>query len=254
MQVLQSYRIWFTQRNGSTLLCKGLESTGIAGIPGEYFNLPDKVSLCEHYDVNTYEQLKTKIWQIGTSKNGVFGIKHSWFAHRHEKISKEIAQLRACPIAKSINHEALFADLFPNCKHIYLTRRNKVRQAVSWWKAIQDNVWHLEKGKTRQENSTFYEEKYDFDALSHLFKEAILRECAIQAYFSQYQIIPLTLVYEDFIHDFEATVRQIVTYLEIDAPDFTVDDFYYEKTASEGSEIWVQRFRADLQKGMQQIW
>ncbi len=250
----KSYRIWFTQRNGSTLLCKGLESTGIAGIPGEYFNLINTDSLSEQHGVQTYEELKAKLWQLGTSKNGIFGIKHSWFADRHEKISREIAALRGWAATPSINHEILFADLFPNCKHIYLTRRNKVRQAVSWWKAIQDDVWHLEKGKAHQNDAAFYEEKYDFNALNHLFKEATLRECAIQAYFSQYSITALTLVYEDFIQDFEGTIRKVVDYLEIDASDFTVGGFYYKKTASTGSELWVQRFRRELQEGMQQIW
>ena len=32
------YTIWFSQRTGSTLLCKALESTGIAGKPNEWFN------------------------------------------------------------------------------------------------------------------------------------------------------------------------------------------------------------------------
>ena len=31
-----SYTIWFSQRTGSTLLCKGLKSTGIAGNPSEW--------------------------------------------------------------------------------------------------------------------------------------------------------------------------------------------------------------------------
>lgn len=250
----KSYRIWFTQRNGSTLLCKGLESTGVAGKPGEYFNVFNHANLCEEHDVSTYEELKEKLWQLGSSSNGVLGIKHSWFTQRSNKIVQEIAELRGMPFDSSMNKEALFADIFPNCKHIFLTRRNKIRQAVSWWKAIKDNVWHIEKGKSHQNNIDFYKDKYNFDALSHLFKEANLRECAIQNYFSDYGIAPLTLVYEDFIQDFEGTVKTIVDYLEIDAPDLKVDDFYYEKTANDRSEEWVQRFRKEIQEGNEQIW
>lgn len=29
------YTVWFSQRNGSTLLCEGLTATGIAGKPAE---------------------------------------------------------------------------------------------------------------------------------------------------------------------------------------------------------------------------
>jgi len=248
MQPEKSYRIWFSQRNGSTLLCKGLEQTGIVGIPGEYFNVMEAETLCEKYGVRTYGELRANLWELGTSSNGVFGIKHSMHAERYDKIFDEIRILKGLGI--EVDEEELLSDIFPNCKHIYLTRRNKIRQAVSWWKAIKDNVWHLEADKMYQNETEFYEQNYDFAALSHLFKEATLRECAMQAYFSRYNIHPLTLVYEDFINDFENTIRQIVDYLEIEYDELNIENKFYRKTANENSEKWVQRFRKDLQKEM----
>ena len=197
MQAKKSYRIWFSQRNGSTLLCKGLEQTGVAGIPGEYFNAFGADSLCEQHNVSTWDELKDKLWYLGTSENGVFGIKHNMTA----KIYREIATLKGMPEGEPIDEEELVQDLFPNCKHIFLTRRNKVRQAVSWWKAIKDNQWHLAPNQHHENEADFYEKNYDFDALSHLLKETALRECAIQAYYTKHDIQPLTLVYEDFIKD-----------------------------------------------------
>jgi len=254
MNPTKSYRIWMSQRNGSTLLCKGLESTGIAGKPGEFFNLSAN-TLCEEYQLEGYEALRAKLWSLGTTSNGVFGIKHSYMNYRYDAIIQEIANLRGYPQTDKIDVQELFSDIFPNCKHIFLTRRNKIRQAVSWWKAINDQVWHLEQGKTHQNDPAFYEEKYDFDALSHLFKEAVLRECSIQSYFTKYKIQPLTLVYEDFIQDFEGTIRLIVEYLEIEASAIDIAPFYYERTATEQSEQWVQQFREELQEGWEKrIW
>lgn len=255
MKPKQSYRIWFSQRNGSTLLCKGIEQTGIAGKPGEYFNVMEAQSLCEKYQVKTYTELRAAIWQLGTTENKIFGIKHSMHATRYAKIFREISELQGIAYHAELNYEDLLADLFQNCKHIYLTRRNKIRQAVSWWKAIKDNVWHLESNAEQKSKAAFYEENYDFAALSHLFKEATLRECIIQEYFTKYEIKPLTLVYEDFIQDFKKTIHQIVEYLEIDYEDLEVEDMYYKKTANSYSEQWVQRFREDLQKEMEdKIW
>ena len=255
MTPTKSYRIWFTQRNGSTLLCKGLESTGIAGIPGEYFNLMEAESLCEKYQVKTYDQLKAKLWELGTTPNGVFGIKHSMFTSRWKKIFEEILRLQNIDPADNINQEEVLADIFPNCKHIFLTRRNKIRQAVSWWKAIKDQVWHIEAKDAHQNGADFYEENYDFDALSHLLKEAVLRECAIQQYFSTHHITPLTFVYEDFIQDFPGTIKTIVDFLEVDAENLHIGEMFYSKTANEQSEQWVQRFRKDLQKNWkEQTW
>ena len=254
MEPTKSYRIWMSQRNGSSLLCKGLESTGIAGKPGEHLFFYGHNSLSEKYEVNTYEALRDKIWEKGISENGVLGVKHSWMTFHHSTMTKELLELRGMEVGEMLNHEAAIADLLPNCKHIFLTRRNKIRQAVSWWKAIKDKVWHLEKGESHQNEAAFYEEHYDFDALSSLVKEANLRECAIQAYFTEYNIIPLTLVYEDMIQDFPATIQRVVDYLKIDYEELTVDDFFYEKTANSGSEIWVQRFRAECQDAARMIW
>jgi LPS sulfotransferase NodH len=191
MQPTKSYRIWFTQRNGSTLLCKGLEQTGIAGKPGEFFNLIDEESLCEKYNATIYQDLKEKIWHLGASQNGVFGIKHSRHATRYEKIIHEIKILKGYNTDEQIDEQELLSDLFPTCKHIFLTRRNKVRQAASWWKAIKDQVWHLEPNQKKSSSQDFYAKHYDFAALSTLLKEACLRECSIQEHFSRYQINPL---------------------------------------------------------------
>ena len=251
-----TYRIWFTPRTGSTLLCKGLESTGLAGKPHEAFNVEHGKTLFDMHEVNNYEDLKNKLWQEGSSSNGVFGLKHSFYKKRWDILMQEMIQMRQVQPSSNINHEAIWADLFPNCKHIYLTRRNKVRQAVSWWKAIQDNTWHIEAGQNKQQNSDeFYDKNYNFDALSHLFKEATLRECAIQSYFKQHHIQPLTIVYEDYIENFEASIRQIVEYLDVDSASIPVGEFFYSPTANQKSEGWVQRFRADLQKGMDpEVW
>ncbi len=63
----KSYIIWLVPRPGSTLLCKGLESTGIAGIPGEYFTLSDDKTLLARHQVKDYESLKQKLWNLGAA-------------------------------------------------------------------------------------------------------------------------------------------------------------------------------------------
>jgi trehalose 2-sulfotransferase len=56
-----SYTIWFSQRNGSSLLCEGLRATGIAGKPGELLQLPKDTSLLEFYQANNYSELQDKL-------------------------------------------------------------------------------------------------------------------------------------------------------------------------------------------------
>ncbi len=248
----RSYRIWFSQRSGSTLLCKALEQTTIAGKPGELLVLmgDHEPDLLTKYQVDNYEALRNKIWELGTSENGIFGVKDPFHHDHYHKNFQKICALRG--ISQADDHEAVWSDLFPNCQHIYLTRRNKVRQVVSWWKAIQDNVWHLEGSKKHQNEQAFYDEKYNVDALTHLFKESVLKECAVQEYFSRHAIVPYTVVYEDMIADYEATIRGVLDYLQLDHSQLEIKAPYYHKTADAMSEQWVERFRRDFQAGFQE--
>lgn len=246
MEPTKSYRIWMTQRSGSTLLCKGLESTGIAGKPGEFLTLHGEKNFQEKYSINSYEAMRKKMWNLGTTSNGVFGVKYSHDTAGIEQILTDFYPLQNKVRPKNPKLEILLADLLPNCKHLYLTRRNKIRQAVSWWKAIKDNVWHIEKGKAHRNELAFYESNYDLPALTHLFKELVLREARIQDYFVAHNIQVMSIIYEDFIVDFEGTIRRIIDYLEIEHDGFEVGDFFYEKTATDQSEIWVKRLQKDL--------
>ncbi len=247
MQPRLSYFIWHTPRTGSTLLCKALESTGIAGKPGEYLTLPENASLTSHYGVESYDELKQKIWRLGSSQNGVFGVKYSRLEKIHNQLLTEIKILRG--LNGQIEEQKIWADLFPHCRHIFLYRRNKIRQSVSWWKAIQDEQWHIESGQDHRYGAEFYRGKYDFDALRHLLKECSLREAATQEYFNRSGIVPLTIVYEDFIKNYEKTIREIATYLRLNVTEVKVNPPYYRKAANDLSEIWVQSFRKDLQEG-----
>ncbi|MEM7103891.1 MAG: Stf0 family sulfotransferase [Bacteroidota bacterium] len=242
----KSFIIWFSPRSGSTLLCKALEATGQAGKAGEFLNIPEGNNFLDHYKVDDFAMLKEKLWSMGTSLNGIFGVKYSLYYIHYASIIKPLAGMQG--IESQIEFDwAIFSDLFPNCHHIYLTRRNKIRQAVSWWKAIQNQLWHLEQGQEEVTPPNFYDDKYDFDALTHLFKEINLREAAMESFFFQNQIIPTPVIYEDFIRDYENTIYFLLTAMQIETKDLEIGPKPLKKTANGQSELWVQRFRKDLQ-------
>ncbi|MEO0468251.1 MAG: Stf0 family sulfotransferase [Bacteroidota bacterium] len=246
-----SYRIWFTQRSGSTLLCKALAQTGIAGNPGEYFTLMDaEDSLAKKFSAHDYASLKQNLWKAGSTDNGIFGLKVPLHYSRYQKV---LAEIRAFRNLQTEDDEALLAELFPNCRHIYLSRRNKIRQVVSWWKAIQDHVWHMEGNQSRTQKADFYADKYNPDALRHLFQESVLMECAKQDYFARYGIKPLSIIYEDFVADYENSIRRILDYLELDHQNLRIQPPFYQKTADDISEEWVARFKKDLQQNFSEI-
>ena len=244
----QSFWIWFTPRTGSTFLCKSLEGTGIAGKAGEFLNLQDGVSLQEHYDIQTYDDLKSRFWEMGMSKNGVMGMKYSLYHKSYEALCGEVKQLIGRSEVQQFDW-SIWEDIFPNCQHVFISRRNKLRLVVSWWKAIQDHQWHRLSGEAPKEKASFYEDKYNADALKHLLKDHCLREAMTQEYFKRNGIKPYSIVYEDFVGDYEFQLRKLLNHMGLDGNNSKIPEHYYSPTADDTSEVWVERFRHDLQDG-----
>ena len=76
-----------------------------------------------------------------------------------------------------------------------------------------------------------------------------MREAGIQEFFAEGDIVPLTIVYEDFIQEYEKTVRKVLEFLELDTIQLEIPSPWFAKTADDISEEWVQRFRQECQEG-----
>src|SRR5258708_8174737 len=169
MQPHTSYLICAPPRCGSTLLCEALINTGLAGHPREYFEhlkqtgqprrpqeyfpadsaiarqlgdysrLDDEAKLSEHYQGSAYSAYLAQVIEEGTTPNGVFGAKVMW-----GYLDDFISNLREIPGYQELPALDLLSNIFPNLRYIWATRRDKVRQAVSLWKAIQTWTWKQE--------------------------------------------------------------------------------------------------------------
>jgi len=240
----RSYTIWFSQRTGSTLLCDALESTGIAGRPREYFNCPpDLVSTFHQAD---HAELQEQLWKLGTTPNGVFAINHSFHEPHFSQLLETLRRFPTCP-AEETSRPRIWESAFPNHRHVFMTRRNKVRLAVSWWRAIQSGEWHVRTGESRE--PVDLSNAYSFDAIHHLYDECSMREAGIQEFFAEGGITPATVVYEDFIQDYEGTVRALLDDLELDSRTATIAPPALTPLADDVSEAWVRRFREECQSG-----
>ena len=243
MQPRLSYTIWFTQRTGSTLLCNALEATEIAGVPREWLH-----TWLDEQQGNDPAELQLRLWQSGSTPNSVFGQKHSFSEPHFSHLIETFRQFPGCP-ANEKNRVRIWEHGLPHHRHIFMTRRNKVRLAVSWWKAIKTQEWHRLSGESPK--SVDLREAYSFDAIHNLFRECSMREAGIQEFFSEGNIVPLSIVYEDFIYEYEKTVRNVLGFLGLDPTIVKVPPPSLARTADTTSEEWVQRFRAELQAGWQ---
>ncbi len=237
MKTTKSYFICFTVRSGSSLLCQLLAETQIAGTPQEHFhhNLgPDNP---QGDDIPDYQEYIDGLFDQYTTPNGVYGAKVGGGQWKHL-----ISRVKSMTGNQNKSSYDAIHDLFPDLHYIWLTRRNKVRQAVSHWMAIQSGRWGS------QQSATNLEPEYNFNAIDSLAQELFIREAVWGDYFAQNKIVPHVVVYEDYIQNTTQAVEDILDFLNIDRPaGFTMPEPKHERLANSLSEEWVQRYRKEKQ-------
>jgi trehalose 2-sulfotransferase len=234
------YTIWFTQRTGSTWLCEALASTGFAGKPGEFLNQASAAEALKHYNTNHPAELLTQVHALGSTPNGVFGIKQGYTEPRFRSILEMLTGTEGTRLAR-------WEKAFPNHRHVFMIRRNKLRLAVSWWRAIKSGEWHRRRGQPA--SAADLSAGYDLRAIDRLMQEAVVREAGIQELFSEAGIVPVQIVCEDALLDLGATVNTVLRALDLPRVDGDFSGIDLEKTSDQLGEEWVQRFRADRQDG-----
>jgi trehalose 2-sulfotransferase len=122
-----------------------------------------------------------------------------------------------------------------------------VRLAVSWWRAIKSGEWH--RPRDTPPGPDDLAEGYDVIAIDSLLQQSVLREAGLQEMFSEAGIVPLTLAYEDLVQDFGAGVRAVLGHLGLPSEDMAFAEDGFARIADARSEDWVQRFRAEKQRG-----
>lgn len=241
-----SYIVWHTQRTGSTLLCTTLEATKVAGHPNEWpEDLLTPPTACAR-------QIRDDLWSRQTTSNGVLGSKFSYYKPRIERFFRVFGQTGT---AHRAEWREAWDSVFPNCQHLVMTRRDKNRLAVSWWKLINGGPGHLSKDGTPlpwQENlpekPVGLTKSYDFEAIKALVIESVQREAGIQDLLSELRVSPLTIAYEDFAADYAGTVWDVLVFLGLNDSVSEIPSPLLACTSDDVNEEWLQRFVADLKK------
>jgi LPS sulfotransferase NodH len=236
-----SYTIWFSQRTGSTWFCEMLAETGYAGRPGEYLVHASGDEALAHHGVADAAALVRRVIELGTTENGVFGIKQGYSEHAFGSILELIGG--AAPMARLARWESAF----PNHRHIFMTRRNKLRLAVSWWRAIKSGEWHRRRGEAP--STADLSDAYDAVAIDTLMQQAVVREAGLQELFSDANVIPLQIAYEDLVQDPLGQINRTLEFLDLPLVAAIPKGARTEPTAGALTEEWVQRFRKDRQAG-----
>src|ERR1700759_3004192 len=213
----RSYIVCATPRSGSTLVCHALGETGVAGRPEEYFLGVEDQSIRDHLGergVGAEQTPRSPLWsraaydrylewtfEAGTTPNGVFGAKLMWgYFGDFVSLVRNIPAYRDVPLAE------LLPTVFPNLTFVRVVRANKVRQAVSLWKAVQTATWRQEGesdpfAAVPQDSDvppykSFLDEplpalRFNYSATSHRLSKILRDEARWAAFFEHVRIKPV---------------------------------------------------------------
>lgn len=229
-----SYLICATPRSGSYLLCEALTRCGMAGRPAEYFWHGHAPYWRQRWGVTDERQYLEAAIAEATTPNGVFGAKTVW-----AYLEYLTAMLRSLHDRPDLGTHDLLMATFPNLRYVSLTRRDKVRQAVSHWRARHTNIWMW------KENRPPVEKPLGFDPIEidRLLEGINAEEMAWQRYFREAGVSPLRLQYETLAAAYEDTAHQVLEYLGVPRPAGLVSgERHLKRQADAQSERWVQEY------------
>jgi LPS sulfotransferase NodH/MoaA/NifB/PqqE/SkfB family radical SAM enzyme len=235
-----SYIVCATPRAGSSVLCDGLAQTELAGVPTEYFDGDVLASYWLKWGANSFEQFLDELRARKTSTNGVFGVQIHF------------PQFETCFAGRDVARD------FPGLRWIHLRRRDRLRQAVSLFRAQSTDQWAWHHQARRP---------------APLFNGAAIRNCldAIEAQergwercFAEHGVEPLRIDYEDFERDHGRGVLEALRFLDVEIPPgFAVPPPTLKRQSDDWSEHCIRGYQlierygpdlADAPIGVRESW
>jgi LPS sulfotransferase NodH len=221
------------------LLAEYLHNTGYVGSPEEYFR-PDFMSwyLSEWHGPPkaSFDEYLIMCFRATTTENGIFSAKVHWY-----QMAWLVSQLRSTGNAAESPH-SLVERAFPNVHYVHLVRTDTVRQALSWYRAIETNEWFrlATEGTSSEERSEFP----DFQQVRWL-EDLILEHQQMWCdYFRPVNASQLEVDFDDFVRRPEVTVRNVMRFVGADYPSgVPIPRGAMLRQSDARTEVWAQAYR-----------
>lgn len=249
MTAYAAYVICTAPRSGSTLLCRLLAETGVAGKPASYFHEPALDAWARRLGVSAdgtasereiVEACIQAALARGRSDNGVFGLRLQrpsfdfFFSH--------LASLHP----DETTDRGRFERVFGRTLFIHLSRADKVDQAVSCLKAEQTGLWHVAAdGSDVERIGPGREPEYDGQALGAWVEAMVDYDRGWDAWFGREAITPVRLSYDEVSSDPRGALRRVLTPLGLDPAAADQASPSLRKMADDTNRDWAARYRAE---------
>jgi len=249
MKHIKSYIVCATPRCGTTLLCDLLADTGVAGRPDSFFRHQSipwwadylNVSVANWGDEYKFDQsYLSAVLLEGTGGTQVFGMRLMWESVGDLSIGLE-SLYPGLP-----SDSARFQSAFGPPVYVYLSREDKVAQAVSRLKAEQTGLWHVDADGTERERVKQGQAPvYDALGLAEQVTKLEEEDAAWANWFSRQGIEPLRITYEMLSAGPKAVVATVLSALGLDPAIAGTVEPRTMKLADNESRKWAARFRTE---------
>jgi len=216
----------------------------LAGLPPTGAGIRDDVrptDAPEYSDlraVDGWEEHLERTFRLGTGENGVFGAKLMW-----NQLPDLEQHATALPEFAGLDGSELLERLLGHPSYVWLRRRDKVRQAISLWRALQTRTWRAEHPAADGERPTL---SYSFRGIEHLRRRLNADDEAWGRFFLHSLIDPLELVYEDDVGpDPEGAVARVLALIGVGWPAGWKPDAGMAQQSDELNDEWYAAYHRD---------
>ena len=231
-----TYAICTMQRSGSNLLCDIIRKRKDFGMP--YENFHETQFLKKIHLNDPIDEIINTLLKVNTSENGAKGVKLMY-----DQIPRLVNLINKTQHTNHTSQEAF--DICNFDKHIFLYRKNTLRQAISLYKAQTTHLWRSFPGKKIDSKiPTILYDKFQIQRCLNLTK---FREKQWHSFFKENNITPLVISYEDLTENKQETLLKVFNYLGDNAlqTDFQFPETILHRQADELSEEFYTRFQTE---------
>jgi LPS sulfotransferase NodH len=237
-----SYLICAVPRCGSTLLARALGGTGRAGGPDEFFpgyEEPERIWR-DAFGIRSDAEYFDKLLAARTGPNGVFGLKLLW-----PQGPAMLAKLRASPSLRNAPpdaspHDLLTLKLGAAPRYIWLRRRNRLAQAISYLRAEGTGTWRSDMPRGGRAANPGVD--FDVNLITRYLRLVNGYDLEWGCFFLANRVRMLSITYEDFISSYDETVFKILDFLEVPTDGLRVPPPALRRQGDSRSLEWERQF------------
>jgi len=244
----KNYLVCATHRSGSNLVCQALWHTNLCGRPQEFFSPTRAEHIATEHDLSAdpstdYPAYLRELIAARRTDNGAFGGKIMWAHLKHFRAGTLGDQPDTTTNAQLLRQ--IFGD---DLRCIWARREDKLRQAISMWKAKQTNIYNSIQTSANERPEPAKQPEFDFGEIKKIVERFEKEEANWKRFFEENQFPYKAVTYETFVGRYQEETREMVEFLGIDVPDnFSVSPTTYTKLSDSTNDDWYQRYQNQQQ-------